>query len=108
MALAVPVKLIVLATLRCTEDVAAPVGPVKLSSLAMFEATEGISGVGDTEIVDVRGVGDAAELAEVTGVGDAAELANVTGVRGGGVPDVTGGAKTRTVGGIDGGDDVVE
>ena len=80
-----PLKLIALATLRGTEDVAALVDPVKLISLAMFEATEGINGVGD-----------------------AAELADVRGVIGGGVPDVTGGARTRTVGGIDGGNDVVE
>ena len=97
MALAVPLKLIVLAMLTGTEDVAALVGPVKLSSLAMFEATEGINGVGD-----------AAELADVTGVGDAAEFADATGVNGGGAPDVTGGARTRTVGGTDGGADVVE
>ncbi len=85
MLLAVPLKLIPLATLKVTEDVAALVVPVKLISLAMFEATEG-----------------------VIGVADAAELAAVEGVNGGGVPDVTGGAKTRTVGGIDGGNDVVE
>ena len=85
MLLAVPPKLIALAMLRGTEDVAALVGPVKLISLAMFEATEGINGVGD-----------------------GAELADVRGVNGGGVPDVTGGAKTSTVGGIDGGNDVVE
>ena len=85
MALAVPLKLIALATLRVTDDIAAVVVPVKLISLAMFEAIEGINGVGD-----------------------AAELADVTGVNGGGVPDVTGGARTRTDGGTDGGNDVVE
>ena len=85
MALAVPLKLIALATLKVTEGVAALVVPVKLISLAMFEATEGINGVGD-----------------------AAELADVTGINGGGVPDVMGGAKTRTDGGTDGGNDVVE
>ena len=85
MALAVPVKLIALATLRVTEGVAALVVPVKLISLAMFEATEGTNGDGD-----------------------AVELADVTGVNGGGVPDVTGGAKMRTDGGTNGGNDVVE
>ena len=85
MALAVPLMLIALATLRVTDDIAAVVVPVKLISLAMFEAIEGINGVGD-----------------------AAELADVTGVNGGGIPDVTGGARTRTDGGTDGGNDVVE